>query len=94
MKKEITKYVDKYLTFQKVKVEHQRPVSELRPLEIPTWKWDSISMDLIMGLPLSVSKKNTIWVIVDKLTKSAHFIPIHDIWGVKRLALLYVKEVV
>ena len=61
-------------------------MGELRPLEIPTGKWDSISMDFIVGLPLSASKKNAIWVIVDKLTKSAHFIPIHDTWGIKRLA--------
>jgi len=60
MKKEVAKYVDKYLTCQKVKLEHQHPVGELRPLEIPTWKWDSISMDVIMGLPLSPSKKNAI----------------------------------
>ena len=66
------------MTCQKVKVEYQRPVRELRPLEISTWKWDSISMDFIMGLPLSALIKNPIWVIVDRLTKSAHFIPIHD----------------
>jgi len=65
MKKDITKYVDKCLTCQKVKAEHQRPVGELRPLEIPTWKWDSISMGFVMGLPLSASKKNAICVIVD-----------------------------
>jgi len=47
-----------------------------------------------MGLPLSVSKKNAVWVIVDRLTKSAHFIPIHDTWGIERLAQLYVKEIV
>ena len=69
MKKEATKYVDKCLTCQKVKAEHQHPVGELRPLEIFTWKWDSISMDFVMGLPLSTSKKNAIWVTVDRLTQ-------------------------
>jgi len=78
MKKDVAEYVDKCLTCQKVKAEHQRPVGELRPLEIPTWKWDSISMDFVMGLPLSASKKNAIWVVVDRLTKSAHFLPIKD----------------
>jgi len=86
MKREIAEYVDRCLTCQKVKAEHQRPVGELRPLEILTWKWDSISMDFIMGLPLLASKKNAIWTIVDRLTKSAHFLPIHDIWGIERLA--------
>jgi len=78
MKKDVAEYVNKCLTCQKVKAEHQCPVDELRPLEIPTWKWDSISMDFGMGLPLSASKRNAIWVIVDQLTKSVHFLPIKD----------------
>jgi len=94
MKREIAEYADRCLTCQRVKAEDQRPVGELRPLEIPSWKWDSISIDFIMGLPLSASKKNDIWVIVDKLTKSAHFLPMHDTWGIERLAQLYVKEIV
>jgi len=94
MKKEVAEYVHKCMTYQKVKVEHQRPMGELRPLEIPTWKWDSISMDFVMGLPLSTSKRNAIWVIVDWLTKSAHFPPIKDTRGVVKLAQLYVKEIV
>jgi len=51
-------------------------------------------MDFVMGLPLSASKKNAVWVIVGRLTKSTHFIPIHDTWGVEKLAQLYVKEIV
>ena len=78
MNKEIAEYVDKYLIHQKVKVEHQHPVGELRPLEIPMWKWDSISMDFVMGLPLSVVKRMPLWIIVDRLTESAHFVPIWD----------------
>jgi len=94
MKREIAEYVDRCLACQKVKAKHQWPTRELRPLQIPTWKWDSISMDFIMGLPPSASKRNAIWVIVDRLTKFAHFLPIHDTWGTKRLAQLYVKEIV
>ena len=60
MKKEVTEYVDKCMTCQKVKVEHQRSVAKLQPLKIPTSKWDSISMDFGMGLPLFASKKNAI----------------------------------
>ena len=77
-----------------IKVEHQRLVGELRPLEIPTWKWDSISMDFIMGLPLTASKKNAIWVIVDRLTKSTHFVAIHDSWNVNKLPQIYVREMI
>ena len=51
-------------------------------------------MDFVIGLPLSASKKNAIWVIVDRLTKSVHFLPITDTWGIERLAQLYVKEIV
>ena len=65
MKNEVAEYVGKCLTCQKVKVKHQNPVGELQPLEIPSWKWDSISMDFIMGLPVSTLKNNAIWVIVD-----------------------------
>jgi len=78
MKKEVAKYVDKCLTCQKVKAKHQRPMDELRPQEISTWKWDSISTDFVMGLPLSAPKMNAIWVIVNRLIKSAHFLPIKD----------------
>jgi len=65
MKKEIVKSVDKCLMCQKVKAKHQRLVGELKPLEIPIWKWDSILMDFVIGLPLSTSKKNVIWLIVN-----------------------------
>jgi len=85
MKNEITKYVDKCLIYQRVKTEYQHSVGELRPLEIPTWKWDSVLMDFVIGLPLSASKKNAMWVIVGHLTKSTHFLPIQDTWGVERL---------
>jgi len=76
MKKEIGEYVDKCLICQKVKAEHQRPVGELRPLDISIWKWDSILMNFVMGLPLSTNTKNAIWVVVDQRTKSTHFLPI------------------
>jgi len=60
IEKEVEEYINKCLTCQKVKAQHQHPVGELRPLEIPTWKWDSISMDFVMGLSLSALKKNAI----------------------------------
>jgi len=65
MKKEIAKYVGKCLICQKLEAEHLRPMGELQPLEIPTWKLGSISMDIMMGLPLFTSNKNAIWVIVN-----------------------------
>jgi len=86
VKRKIVEYMDRCLTCQKVKAEHQRPVGQFGLLEVPTWKWDFISMDFIMGLPLSASKKNAILVIVDRLTKFAHFHPMHDTWCIERLA--------
>jgi len=86
MKKEVAEYVDKWLAYKKVKAKHQHPMGELRPLEIPTWKWDSISMDFLIGLPLSTSNKNAIWDTVERLTKSTHFLPIRDTSGVEKLA--------
>ena len=76
MKKDISEYVAKCLTCQQVKVEHQVPFGLLNPLPIPQWKWDNITMDLVSGFPLTQRKHDAVWVIVDRLTKSAHFLPI------------------
>lgn len=62
----------------KVKIQHMRPGGKLQPLEVPAWKWESISMDSVMGLPLTKSAKKTIWVVVDRLTKTARFIAMKD----------------
>ncbi|GJY81227.1 putative reverse transcriptase domain-containing protein [Tanacetum coccineum] len=77
MKRDIAIYVSKCLTCAKVKAEHQRPSGLLQQPEIPEWKWDKITMDLITKLPRSRSGHDRIWVIVDRLTKSAHFLAIH-----------------
>ena len=68
--------VSKCLVFQKLKIEHQQPSSMLQTLEIPEWKWESISMDFVMGLPRMQASHDAIWVIVDRLTNFAHFLPI------------------
>ena len=94
MKRDVVKYVQSCLTCQQVKAEHQRPGGELQPIQIPEWKWDDISMDFIVGLPRTSNGYDTIWVIVDRLTKSAHFLPIKKTITLEHLAELYVKEVV
>ena len=76
MKRNVTEYVFKCLMCQQVKVEHQMPTGLLNPLPIPQWKWDNITMDFMSGLPLTQQKHDSVWVIIDRLTKSAHFIPI------------------
>ena len=94
MKKEIALWVNRCLTCQRVKAEHQRPSGLLQPLEIPEWKWEHITMDFVVGLPLTKGKYDAIWVIVDRLTKSAHFIPINERYSLEKLANLYMKEIV
>lgn len=78
MKKDIALYVAKCLTCSKVKVEHQRPSGLLEQPEIPVWKWENIAMDFITKLPRTSSGHDSIWLIMDRLTKSAHFIHIRE----------------
>ncbi|GKB46021.1 putative reverse transcriptase domain-containing protein [Tanacetum coccineum] len=94
MKKDIAVYVSKCLTCLKVKVEHQRPSGLLQHPEIPKWKWEGIAIDFVTKLPRTSSGHDTIWVIVDRLTKSAYFPPMHEDYKMDRLARLYLNEIV
>nr|GEU84711.1 putative reverse transcriptase domain-containing protein [Tanacetum cinerariifolium] len=78
MKRDIETYVSKCLTYSKVKAEHQRPSGLLQKLKIPEWKWDKITRDFITKLPKTKSGHDTIWVIVNGLTKSAHFLAMRE----------------
>ncbi|GJZ30047.1 reverse transcriptase domain-containing protein [Tanacetum coccineum] len=93
MKADIATYVSKCLACAKVKVEHQRPSGLLMQSEISQWKWDNITMDFIMKLPKSSQGYETIWVIVDRLTKSAIFVPMRETDPMERLARMYLKEI-
>ena len=70
-----------------MKAEHQSLAGPLQPLEIPEWKWEEIGMDFITGLPMTPKRKDMIWVIVDRLTKSAHFISVNQKDNAKKLVL-------
>ncbi|GJX50821.1 putative reverse transcriptase domain-containing protein [Tanacetum coccineum] len=94
MKANIATYVSKCLTCAKVKAEHQRPSGLLVQPAIPEWKWDNITMDFITKLPKSSHGFDTIWVIVDRLTKSAHFLPIRENDPLDKLARLYLNRIV
>jgi hypothetical protein len=74
MKKEITEYIARCMECQKVKAEHRHPTGLLQPLPIPEWKWDVVTMDFITGLPRTNNQHDSITVVVEKLTKAAHFI--------------------
>ena len=94
MKKDVVEYVSKCLTYQQVKVEHQVPSDLLNPIPIPQWKWDKILMDFVSDFPLTQKKPDSVWVIVDKLTKSAHFLPVRLDYSMDWLAEMYVSEIV
>ena len=94
MKREIAEFVSQCLCRQQVKAEHQRPAGLLQPLSIPERKWEHISMDFVIGLPRTQKGMNSIWVIVDRFTKSAHFLPVKTTFNADRLAGLYMKEIV
>ncbi|XP_055960623.1 uncharacterized protein LOC126668412 [Mercurialis annua] len=90
----VAEYVSKCLTCQQVKLEHQRPFGYLQPLPIPEWKWERIAMDFVVGLPRTRQGYDSIWVIVDRMTKSAHFLPIKVSYTASRLAQLYIDRIV
>ncbi|MFS8007030.1 putative nucleotidyltransferase, Ribonuclease H [Helianthus anomalus] len=94
MKALIATYVSKCLTCARVKVEYQKPAGLLQQPKIPQWKWEEISMDFVTCLPRSQRGNDTIWVIVDRLTKSAHFLAIKETDKFSTLADVYLKEVV
>nr|GEY39401.1 putative reverse transcriptase domain-containing protein [Tanacetum cinerariifolium] len=94
MMRDIAFYVRKCLTCSKVKAEHQRPSGLLQQPEIIEWKWDKITMDFITKLPRSKNGHDTIWVIVDRLTKLAHFLAIREDYSMERLERIYIDEIV
>nr|CAE03840.1 OSJNBb0013J13.17 [Oryza sativa Japonica Group] len=93
MKRDVAEYVALCDICQRVKAEHQRPAGMLQPLPIPEWKWEEIGMDFITGLPRTPNGYDSIWVIVDRLTKSAHFVPVKTTYDGKKLAELYMTHV-
>ncbi|XXG85952.1 hypothetical protein AAC387_Pa11g0946 [Persea americana] len=94
MKREIASYVSSCLTCQRVKFEHKKPPGLLHPLYIPKWKWEHLTMDFVSGLPRTRRQHDAIWVIVDRLTKSAHFLPFRKDMGFSEMSNLFVKEIV
>nr|GEZ43335.1 putative reverse transcriptase domain-containing protein [Tanacetum cinerariifolium] len=93
MKADIATYISKCLTCLNVKVEHQKPSGLLVQPKILQWKWDNIIMDFVTKLPRTQSGNNTIWVVVDRLTKSAYFLLMKETDPMNKLAILYLKEV-
>ena len=94
MKREIAKYVSECDTYQRVKASHLKVAGTLQPLPIPSRKWEDISMDFILRLLNTSQRHDSIWLIVDRLTKSAHFILVHTTYTAKKCAEIYLNRII
>jgi hypothetical protein len=94
MKHEVAEYMALCDPRQRVKAEHQRLTRLLQPLKVPEWKWEKVSMDFIVGIPRTQRGYDSIWVIIDRLTKVAHFIPVKTTYVGPQLVQLYILRIV
>ena len=94
MKRHVGDLVRRCLTCQQVKAEHQKPVGILQPLEVAELKWEHVTMDFVTRLPWTSQRHDAVWVIVDQLTKSAHFLAVQMTFILERLCRLYIREIV
>jgi hypothetical protein len=94
MKRDVAEYVALCDTCQRVKAEYQRLAGLLQSLQVPEWKWEEIVMYFIVGLPRTQSSYDSIWVIVNRSTKIAHFIPVKTTYSGPQLAELYMPKIV
>ena len=93
MKRYIAEYISKCMKCQQVKVEHQHPTSLLQPFPVPKWKWEVVSMDFIIGFPMTWRQHDSIMVVVDKLTKASHFIPVNSTHKTNDIEKIFMKEI-
>ena len=93
MKRDIVDFISRCLTCQKIKIEHQRPGGLIQSLPIPEWKWEHIIMDFVVGLPKSKGNCDSIWVIVDRLTKFSHFLPVNTTFTTNKYEKIYINEI-
>ena len=94
MKRDVADFVANCITCQQINAEHRKPSGELQPLPVLMWKWEEITMDFVRALPQTQSGNETIQVIIDRLTKSAHFIPLRIGYTIEKLAKIYMQEIV
>nr|GEU92041.1 putative reverse transcriptase domain-containing protein [Tanacetum cinerariifolium] len=94
MKRDIAEYISRCLTCSKIKAEHQKPSGLLQQPEIHEWKWEKITMELVTKLPRSSGGYDAIWIVVDRLTKSAHLLPIREDYKTKKLTRIYINKIV
>ena len=93
MKKDMVDYISRCMKCQQVKVEPKHPIGLLQPFPVPEWKWEVISMDFITGFPMNWRQHDSIMVVVDKLTKVAHFIPVKSTYEAGDIVKIFMKEI-
>ena len=94
MKQDIAQYVAECDVCRRIKAEHQKPAGTLQPLSIPKWKWDKVEMDFITGFPRSQKGHDAIFVVIDRFSKVAHFLPVKETITASQLADLYISRIV
>ena len=94
MKRHVGDFVRRCLMCQQVKVEHQKPAGLLQPLEVAEWKWEHVTIDFLTHFPWTPHGHDAVWVIVDRLTKSAHFLAVRMTLKLERFCRLYIREIV
>ena len=94
IKRHVGDFVRQCLTCQQVKAEHQKPAKLLQPLEVAEWKWEHVTMDFVTYLPWTPRRHDAVWVIVDRLTKSVHFLAMWMTFTLEEFCRLYIYEIV
>ena len=94
MKRHVGDFFRRCLTVQQVKDEHQKPAGLLQPLEVAEWKWEHVTIDFVTHFPWTQQKHDAVWVTVDRLTKSAHFLVVQMTFSLERFCRLYIREIV
>ena len=94
MKRHVGDFVRRCLTCQQVKAEHQKPTELLQPFEVAEWKWEHVTMDFVTHLPRTSRRHDAVWVVVDRLTKLAHFLAVRMTFTLEELCRLYIREIV
>ena len=94
MKRHVGDFIRRCLTCQQVKAKHQKPAGLLQPLEVTEWKWEHVTMDFVTHMPRMQQKHDAVWVIVDQLTTSSHFLAVRMTFALERFCWLYIREIV
>ena len=94
MKRHVGDFVQRCLTCQQVKAEHQKLVGLLQPLEVAEWKWEHVTKDFVTYFPQTPRRHDFVWLIVDRLTKSAHFITVRMTFTLEEFFRLYIREII